>query len=257
MTKPKRHRITKLSLDEISIVDIPAEPNSVVHIFKRGEEPNMSDIKAMTEQMEAATASIETLTKRVEKSEAAVTEKDTQIAALTKRAEDAEARIAKSATPEDSEEAVLKAITDPTARAAYETMLKSNRTLSKRLADMDEEREIQKSVVAVANEFDNLPIQPATFGPVFKRVIEKASDEDAAELRRVLKSANALAGAAMSIPSVRGTIHKIGGAEAEIEAKVSELQKGSPGMTYAAAYDKALTDNPDLYRRYNEETQSH
>ena len=35
----KRYRLTKLRLNEISIVDFPAQTDSVVHVFKRRADP--------------------------------------------------------------------------------------------------------------------------------------------------------------------------------------------------------------------------
>lgn len=249
----KKHRIKKLLLSEISLVDRPAEPNSMIHIFKRGEpgqqENRMPDnLEQMVKQMETATATIQTLTKAKEDAEGAVAKANARVAEL-------EAEVGKlKATVPPADEDVTKSITDPKLKAAFEELRKNADAATKALAKLADERAEASFVDEVRKSFTALPIKPEDFGPVLKRVMTSISDDDGKELRRVLKAADALAKAGARTVGASGTPPS-DSAEAEIEAKAQEMAKSSAGkIGYAAAYDRVLKDHPELYKRYLEES---
>jgi uncharacterized phage infection (PIP) family protein YhgE len=251
----KRHRIRKLRLYEISLVDHPAEPNAMIHFFKRGD-PGQEDkgmpenLENLVKQMETATATITELTKAKETADGEIAKRDKEITDLK-----VELDKARAAAPAAEGEDLLKSIGDPKVRAAFEEMQKRADAANKLVAKMADEKAEAGFVDEVRKSYTALPIKAEEFGPVLKRVMTSISDEDGKELRRVLKAADALAkSGATAVAGVRGA-PLAGTAEAEIEAKAHELAKSSSGkINFAAAYDQILKSHPDLYGRYLEET---
>lgn len=258
MTPPKKFRLRKILLNEISLVDFPAEANSVVTIFKRADQPiarggGMTDLEKMAAEMERARTTMDDLTKRANEAEAKLTE-------VTKRAESAEAKVveigkkATSGETDDDGDVLLKA-SDPAVAAEIIKLRKSNAAAAKQLADIAEGDEIRKAVDRVAAEFPHLPVKASDFGPIFKRAMGSLSAEDATELTRVLKAAdNAIVEATRSTGFGQPFTPK-GSAEQEIESKAKEIQKAEK-VTFAKAYDLALTREPALYERFKEETRA-
>lgn len=249
----KKFRLRKILLNEVSLVDYPAESNSIVTVFKRADQPTgegggMTDLAQMTAEMARATTTIADLTKRAEDAEG-------KLADLTKRAESAEAKVVeigkRAESGEPDEDAILKAA-DPTVAAEIIKLRKANAAAARQLAEIAETAEIRKAIDRVALEFPHLPVKAETFGPIFKRAMGSLSAEDATELTRVLKAAdNAIVEATRSTGLGQPFIAK-GSAEQEIEAKAKEIAKAE-SVSFAKGYDLALTREPDLYRRYMEE----
>jgi hypothetical protein len=83
------------------------------------------------------------------------------------------------------------------------------------------------------------------------------SDDAARAQAKFLKTADGatLYSVRCALESVRGTgvsVAKVS-AEAAIQAAADRIAKRDPALTPAAAYAKALRDNPELYTRYLEE----
>jgi hypothetical protein len=247
----KKFRLRKILLNEISLVDFPAEKHSVVTVFKRADQPTtggggMADLEKMAAEMARASQTIENLTKRANDAEA-------QVEALTKRATDAEAKVvmlAKRATSGDPEEDdILLKAADPTVAAEIIKLRKQNVAAAKQLAEIAEAGEIAKAVTRVAQEFPNLPVKAADFGPILKRALGVLTAEDSTELVRVLKAAdNAIVDATRSTGFGAPFIAK-GSAEQEIEALAKEVAKAE-SVSFAKGYDLILQRNPALYTRY-------
>lgn len=250
MTK-RKHRLTKLRLNEISLVDMPADPNATITIFKRGD-PTM-DPEEIKKQLDAATKSIEDLTKRAEDAEKARDELEGKLEEMTKRAEAAETRVSKAkAGEEDDLEEILKGA-DPAMRDHMIKLHKANVAAQKRLAEMDEEREIAKAVAAVKSDYQHLPIKPENFGPVLKRMSGTMSEEDFAEVKRVLKAADHAMLTATTMSGPGGYAIAKGTAETRLDSMAKERAEKT-GVSFAKAYTEVMRDNPDLYNQYKAET---
>ena len=260
MTTPpkKRHRLTKIRLNEISIVDRPAEPNSLISIFKRGDPPPeeeggmaANDLAAMVAEMEKATATIEDLTKRADEAETRANEAEGRAIAAEAKAQ----AVAKSAPPstDDSEDDILKSITDPAIAAAFVELRRSATASSTLLQKMQEEEDLRKMAYRIEQSYPNLPVKGPEFAPILKRLTSgKATAEDGAELDRLLKAADYAMAQATAMTGGRGGALVPTSAEAELEQRAQEIQK-SEGLDFAKAYDTAMTRFPALYDKYRAE----
>jgi hypothetical protein len=73
---------------------------------------------------------------------------------------------------------------------------------------------------------------------------------DATTLESLLKSVSAVAGDSLLFKSLGSDSSLDGEPEALLKTKAAEIQKANSGMTYEAAYAKALEQNPSLYNAY-------
>ena len=212
-TTPRRFR--KVRLNEISLVDMGADPNAVVTIFKRSPKEGM-----MPEDKEdAATVAAQTILE------------------LRKKLDAAEAELSKRQPVPDSVAAELA------------ELRKANDKWRTEFAAIAEEREIAKAIDMVKVEYPHLPIKAEEFGPVMKRAMATLSADDVAVLKRLFKAAD---GAMVSLAKQAGrnfgqTVE--GSAEAELEKKANAIM-ASDGVSFAKAYDIAMQRNPELYSRY-------
>jgi hypothetical protein len=245
----KRYRLTKLRLNEISIVDAGADPNAVVTIFKRDDRSNggkpMTDLEKMVAQMGEATKTIADLQASVTKANADSATKDATIADLQKRLAVAEAAKGSGA---DDEDPILKAA-DPLVAAEIVKLRKANAAAAKQLAQLDEEREIKKVATQIETDMRGLPVKAADFAPILKRAMGAMDEADSKELVRVLKAASNTVEDAMRSTGLPAHLVQKSNAEAEIEELAKAKQKAE-NITFAKAYDQVLAQNPALYSRF-------
>lgn len=245
----KRYRLTKLRLNEISIVDAGADPNAVVTIFKRDDRSNggkpMTDLEKMVAQMGEATKTIADLQASVTKANAESATKDATIADLQKRLAAAEAAKGSGA---DDEDPILKAA-DPLVAAEIVKLRKANAAAAKQLAQLDEEREIKKVAVQITTDMRGLPVKADDFAPILKRAMGAMDEADSKELVRVLKAASNAVEDSLRSTGLPAHLVQKSSAETEIEALAKAKQKAE-NITFAKAYDDVLAQNPALYSRF-------
>ncbi len=245
----KRYRLTKLRLNEISIVDAGADPNAVVTIFKRDDRSNggkpMTDLEKMVAQMGEATKTIADLQGSVAKANADSATKDATIADLQKRLAVAEAAKGSGA---DDEDPILKAA-DPLVAAEIIKLRKANASAAKQLAQLDEEREIKKVAVQITTDMRGLPVKADDFAPILKRAMGAMDEADSKELVRVLKAASNAVEDSLRSTGLPAHLVQKSDAEAEIETLAKAKQKAE-NITFAKAYDDVLAQNPALYSRF-------
>ena len=230
-------QLTDLRIDEISLVDDPANPEAHVEIFKRrtSKESDM-DVELINKALTQAEASLEAQGK--------------ELAIYKARAEKAEAALlaaAGSKDDDDDEEEILKSL-PAGIRKRLEDGKAAEVALAKAKADAEEGDAITK-----ARAFCPTDADAKTVGPLLLRVAKgKTTADDAETLTRLLKSAAAI--------SARSDLFKSLGAdaagdavedpEAILKAKAAEIKKANKGMTDEAAYSEALDQNPELYSAY-------
>jgi hypothetical protein len=251
-----RKKLKKLRLAEISMVDLGADLNATVQVIKRGAPPdggtNMTEtasaaiaasLAAATTKMTEQATQIDTLTKALKVAE---DDRDAQ-----KRRADIADLVAKKGG--DDEDAILKAA-DPLVAAEIIKLRKANAAAAKQLADITDEAEVKKFIDRAKIDYVNLPMAADKLGPILKRATGLLPAEDMTELLRVLKAASTLTGEALRTSNNLGQqIIKAGTAEAELEA-LATAKASKDGVSFAKAYDMVLTERPDLYTRYREET---
>lgn len=252
----KRTRLTKLRVNEVSVVDTPANKQAEILIAKRHDgaadhptNSNMEDadmtLEELSKKLEEAEAAVAALTKRAEAAEANAT-------ALTKRAEDAEAAVKKAAEDaaagDQGDDAILKSL-DPKVRDYVESVKKQADAANAAIAKAADER-LTAEYIAKAAKFDGLPgVTPDAFGPVLKRVLGSADEGDRdAVLSALAKASDAAKKSLTTALGESGRFEK-SDAEAELEAKAHEVAKRD-GVPFAKAYAKAMHENPELYTRF-------
>lgn len=286
---PDIHDITGMTIDEISIVDDPANEHARAVIVKRkaGQteaeiaaavlkalkeiDPELVDAIVKGDSTAAATAvsamkehsmDMEELAKALEAAEARLDE-------LEKRAGDAEAQVAERdevIKAKDGEIAELKKAAEAAASEGDQTpneeeIIKSlPESIRKRLeAAAEAEAELAKAREKAANDEAIAKAKAMGFaakeadeiGPLLARVAKGATTEaDAKALETLLK--------AMQAQTVTGALFKAAGTPAAVDgdpdailkAKAEDIRKAKPALTFEQAYAEAVEANPDVYNAY-------
>lgn len=202
----------------------------------------LMDIEAISKALQQAEASIVAITKRAEEAEAKVTALEAVV-----KAKDAE--ISKGKSPEvDPDEEFLKSA----PAAVRERILKDRARIAEQdaaIAKARDEAEV-KEAVEKARAYTKVA-KPEDMGPALLRIRKGKSTEDDAKLIEQLLAAAAASTAIGAIFKSIGTANAVeGDPEAVLKAKAEEIQKANSGMTYAQAYDRALSENPEVYSAY-------
>lgn len=246
-----RYALEDLVLDEVSLVDRPANPLATVILFKRDTSKEIN----MTDEQKLAAA----IAKAVE-NEAAVTSLTTErdflksaLAAQTPRLEAAEAErdTLKAAADKLNEKPAPLA---PEIQAQIDSALAKANEANTELAKMRDDADT-KTFVAKAESLKSLQQKPEEFGLVLKRVAQnKTTAADLTAIEDVLTKANAAI--------EKGILSPVGddlGSSSVAKDQLEVLTKGlmsSEGLTYAQAYSKALDQNPKLYTQILSESRA-
>lgn len=252
--KKLRHRLTELVLQEVSLVDRPANPRATVVLFKRDSSKEM-DMTDEAKKLADAIAKAGELA-------ASVTAKDTEIAFLKGNLDKQTASLATVTTERDELSAKVKELTkgeDKPIELPKEAQDQINKALADAAASREELAKMRDTAdtavyIAKATVLKSLPQKPEEFGPLLMRVARnKTTAEDVTALETLLKAADA----AIETGVLReaGTNNSGSGVVADrIDNLAKEVMK-SDRISYEAAYDKVITANPALYRQYTAESQ--
>lgn len=270
-------QITVLKLDEISLVDDPANIDARVEIVKRRSASNASDMIAKIGEFadalaggtpvdpdtaSAAVSYIQEITMDLETLSKQLDEAQKNLDTLTKRAEEAEGKIAKHAEEIIAKDTVIKAKDEEIAKLAAdkpkptddEIMKSVPEPVRKRLeaaeAEITKMRDAADEAVFKAKAQSFGIGNADEIGPIMLR-IAKHSTEDVLAIEKVLKAAGAQIKAAGLFKSVgSGSGAEDTSPDALLVQKTHEIQKADPKLTYAAAYTLATERNPELYTQY-------
>jgi hypothetical protein len=272
MPKRKVNNLTNLVLKEISLVDDPANPHATVDIVKvrsdddfdsadksrPGGVPESSDeALARAQNEEAIMKTIEEVTAALEASESrmaeitkAISDQGIVIADITKERDELKAAlvVAKSGKA-PAEEDITKGMS-PVQKAAWDKMISDNAANAEAIQKMQDKAADDEAIAKakVLNVGD-----PALLGPALRRVkIGKSTEADALLIEQVLKAAGERDKSSPLFQVVGSSVSADGtDPEAALKAKATEIQKSAGGtLTFAAAYEKAMNDNPGLYADY-------
>lgn len=278
-------QLTRLVVQEVSLVDSPANPLARVAIVKAkdmtfkpcdeckspeqcteaqkcmpeakkststGDDPmNKEQIEALQKQVADHAAEKAALEKRAADAEAALAAKDQVIKAKDDVIVDLEKKL-NPPTPED----VLKALPEP-VRALIEKQQKTiadqekvNKANAEALAKMQEANE-QAEWVAKAAE---MKVGKADeIGALFMRIAKGRTTADDVELISTqLKALKAQATAGnVKLFAKRGADQTTDAdALSQLDALAADLRKADPKLSKEAAIDKALEAHPELYEQY-------
>ncbi|NAZ37156.1 hypothetical protein [Rubellimicrobium sp. CFH 75288] len=258
--------LKSLTIDEISLVDEPANDEARVVIIKarrpfdlapggaKPQETTMPDMDAIEAALAEAEQTITALTKARDEAEeerddakARIAEIEEEIAALQAELEEAKGEVEKARraalAPEEAEEAFLKSLPEPARRRLVE----AEAELAKARA-----REEEQAAIAKARAFAPGEEEARRLGGLLLRIEKgRTTPEDAAAVEQILKSARAIDARSLFFKALGS-----GGGQAEddperaLQAKADEIAKARPDLSRAAAYAEAVQQNPDLYGAY-------
>ena len=153
---------------------------------------------------------------------------------------------------EDPEEALLKTMPEA-AQKAFLAQKAATERLEKRLAEADEQAKLAEIAKSFDAEFSGLPTKGSDMAPILKSVYGVLEEEQATELRRVLKAGAEAMTELLKVHGMTGGGNtQAAGAEAELD-KLAKARAEKDGLTFAKAYSAVVTENPSLYEKYRAE----
>lgn len=271
-------KLTDMIIDEISIVDDPANEQARVVITKMKAAPEgqtgseglsgeidtasadqikefQMDMENLAKALEDAEAKLETLEKRTSDAESALADATEVIKA--KEAEIAELQKGYAAKAnklddgdeenEDEEKKVMKSLPD-SIKKRLESFEKRAAEAEATLAKMRDEKDTADAIAkAKTLNFG----KAEEVGPLLMRVTKGLTTAaDAELLERLFKAAGEQGKVTHLFKSVGSDVAVDGDPEVLIKAKAGEIQKANNGMTFEQAYAKAMEENPSLYNAY-------
>lgn len=273
-------KLTDMIIDEISLVDDPANEQARVVITKAraaregqtgsegisGEFDPASadqlqefqmDMENLAKALEDAEAKLDTLEKRTSDAEAALADatevikaKDAEIAELQKgykgkadKSADADA----DDEDEDEDKKVMKSLPEP-VRKRLEDFEKRAAEAEVALAKMRDEKDTAEAIAkAKTLNFG----KAEEIGPLLMRVSKGTTTQaDAEALERLFKAAGEQGKVTHLFKSIGSDTAVDGDPEVLLKAKADEIRKANSGMTYEQAYAQAMDSNPSLYNAY-------
>ena len=274
-------KLTDMIIDEISIVDDPANEQARVVITKMKAAPEgqtgseglsgeidtasadqikefQMDMENLAKALEDAEAKLETLEKRTSDAEAALADATEVIKAKEAEIEELQKSYAAKAKPKakakadedsetDDEDDVMKSLAEP-IRKRLEAFEKRAAEAEATLAKMRDEKDTADAIAkAKSLNFG----KAEEIGPLLMRVTKGLTTAaDAELLERLFKAAGEQGKVTHLFKSVGSDVAVDGDPEVLIKAKAGEIQKANNGMTFEQAYAKAMEENPSLYNAY-------
>lgn len=265
--------LTDMVIDEISLVDDPANEHARVEIVKRrkgdmvsidkaverlqarlaqtlGRDDDNSDADSAIESLLLETTmDLETLAKALEESEArldTLENLNTELVAKVKSKDEEIAKLKKagSQTEEEQEEEFLKGLPEVVRKRmeADRKDAQESRALVQKMLD-EQETTVYLTKARALNVGD-----ANVLGPILARVAKgKTTEKDLEVIESVLKAAGEFRKGSPLLRAVGGPGMDAGEPETILKSKTAEIRAANPGMTEAAAYEKALNENPALY----------
>ncbi len=147
---------------------------------------------------------------------------------------------------------------DPATQAIVKQLLDENVATkaeakeAKQIAKELKDQQVLKEYVIKAEELQNLPVQPMKFGPIMKALGE-SHPKEFDEIFRLLKAADA----ALEKSQLFQELGKPGSgetnAEGQIYAKARAMVAKDGSLTFEAAVEKVMDDEPELYEKAEQE----
>lgn len=277
-------KLTDMIIDEISLVDDPANEQARVVITKakaapegqtgsEGSSDNIEtasadqfkefqmDMENLAKALEDAEAKLETLEKRTSDAEAALADatevikaKEAEIAELQKgykakaeKGDKAEKSDDADMDDEDEDKKVMKSLPE-SIKKRLEDFEKRAAEAETTLAKMREEKDTADAIAkAKTLNFG----KAEEIGPLLMRVTKGLTTAaDAELLERLFKAAGEQGKVTNLFRSVGSDTAVEGDPEVLMKAKAEEIRKANTGMSFEQAYAKAMDENPSLYNAY-------
>ena len=259
MAKEVRH-ISNMEIDEISLVDIPANQHAAVVIAKRAtEEEAVENVQVFDETGNAIDVNDLDFGDVVfdENGQAfeVVADDDFEVAdefapelvevgksasfAGGSLAEEIREELSKAATDYDRDAIIAKALSavEEADARAHEAEL---------IAKSEQDLRLNREYIEVAKSY-NVPVDPEELGPVLKRLSESLSYDDCAVIAKALESAGNVIFDEIGYIGGGDNVDVYGQVEALIE---DQIQKSDHGVSKSAAVTNFFDQNEDAYEAY-------
>jgi len=267
----KKNLLTKLCLDEISLVDRGANPGAKVVLAKRADpiEKGVKEVDGKFCAMGADGKKLGTFKTKAE-AEAQLADENTDTTNddetkegfmakidLSKLAPEVVAHIAEiekkltDATAKDADALIAKATAD-----ANERVSKAEATAKEavELAKSERETRLAREYAEKVSVFKRLPIDKKTDGAFLREIDEKCSPECAKRITEILKSTDAAMIEANILMTQIGTSgSETGSAHEQLTAIGKKLVSEGKAATIEKGYTLAMAQNPDLGMRAQRE----
>lgn len=266
----KNVRVLNLtSMVEGSICDIPCNPFTTTDFVKVYEpeaaaavpsrqpkeghvsdndatEKALADLAKAEDALKSAEAAREAMKSELEEAKADLRARNRDLDDLRKQFD---AEVNKNKDPEE----VFLEKMDPAAREHYERMKARSDAADKMIEKMQNERRLSEIAKQFAEDFPKLPVTGTEMAPILDKVASALDDAEMDELKRVLKAGNDALGNYEKAVGLLGTGGAtVTSAEAELDKKAKE-RAAKDNVSFEKAYAAVLTENPDLYARYESE----
>lgn len=208
------------------------------------------DVSKLAPEVQAHVAEIEKEAKTA--AEAAKVEQEK----LAKRVTELEGEVKKHA-PGPTQEELMKNVPDAIKKqmADQEKEIKDTK---EKLAKSEDERLAKQYAAEVSDSFGSLALDPKKDGPVLKAIDEKLSKDEAARVREILTSTNALLEKSDLFVEKGAGGGDGGGAGGTAWAQIQKLAKEKVDKkeceTIELAIDAVMHDKPELYEQHQAET---
>lgn len=279
-----RHKVTKLMLDEVSVVDHPGDAQARMAIVKsRSGRPTPAkhepeavakaadDLQGLIDHglldeapgqlaisiLKGTTMDDEAIQKSIEDAEARMAELGEALESVTKRADEAEAEAeelrgqiakmkAKGAKMDDEDDEDDEEEVMKSLPESVRKRLEEAADLRKRLDAMDFEKAVAERTAVLKSAGVTNAVEAA---PILERIAKgNAAPEDAEKMQGVLTAMAAASGDSPLFKSLGRTVTgPVGDPKAAVTAAVADIRKAQPGLTEAQAMDRAMQLNPHLY----------
>ena len=246
-----------VQIDEISLVDAPANAGATILIYKRDDSTMTADATpapeivtkndddALQEQLSTLSKSLADLAAENQR----LTDENTTLNATRGLWEVAKRDVPQPMPTED----ILKNLPEPVAKALADIQKRADdaEALVKRLTDQAEE----SAYIAKAASYAAIPVAAETLGPLLLRVRKGMSTSaDADELERLLAAANTAMEGVITGPVGKSADKAKGGTAMDrLNAAADAIRTQEPTITTAQAITNAMALHPDIYDDYMKE----
>ena len=248
--------LSDIVLDEVSLVDNPANQSARVVLFKRDadEISNANTRKAANTTKEGHDMTLQELQVAVEKMQPQIDELKTSRDAEKRRADTAETALTKlreqhTQAPDDKRTDVEKLIAklDGDTAKSVQKLQEDNEALLKRQVEMERVHLLTKSAAEIGAKYPNLPMDSRKAA----QVLEKLDKDEAETMAEMFASSNAAFG---EILREHGTVAVSDGSDtlAKLMKAARDIQKAEK-LTFVEAIERAEQENPELVREQQSE----
>lgn len=251
----RRFRLRKLGLDEVSLVPAGDDPEAEVVLSKADPDKTQSSgtgvptLATITDKEHPMPAG------KINKSDL-----DPEVAEYIESLESAldevadagnlsDGDLAAALAEIDSDEATVEAVlakADPAIKALVSKAVEAaeeRATAAEEIAKTERNERIKREYIEKAASFSALPIETPRLGEILKAVNEGLSEEDAAEVTRLLTAGDEAIGKSFE---ETGTSHSTSVSKS-VDSAAEEIRKADPSLSYEQAVARAYESNPSLY----------